>query len=514
MSFVFLLCINLVNAQETESQKIQTIENVVEKAGFRPTPAQSNIYKPGAILSPRKNGGHDVIAENCVFAEPTVSEMAQSDIATNLSAGVTARMAVAKVGLKTDIEKRTIFIDPVQLTLPVGKLQLTPDCANQVDRAGRLLSMTESFLIYDVLIAKIKNTTCTRIDSSGRVAVLAAAEAASYSECVQESDGQVAIGYKGIPLSLLQIDKIENKHTGKSSANFNVPNLHVEDLLKQQECRTLATSKASVQREDRFNQLTLAVKAHAANTWHTLRPQLNLCLELKEVSDRAPCIAAAQDWITDAESLVVNMSAGVEQVDTECGVLTFAFPLKEQKIELSELNEVKSLLASLSNQPDDIRFLRERDTEYHSFRIVETKNPSYAHDRPDLTFYAIKDSTIDLQNENFVPRFDAVNYAALHTNRSTYVDSIYYLFFRNPYFLRCYLKFKKNHKIYPDSFDIIFYVNGYGTIHDVRLAKKYKNSDFEACIRDEVPRPDLKNTAIGFDSKLIYSYMGFTAIDY
>jgi formylglycine-generating enzyme required for sulfatase activity len=55
--------------------------------------------------------------------------------------------------------------------------------------------------VYDVLVAQVQNTVCTRADASGSVMLLGESEAAAYSECVQESDAQVPLGFKFVPLS-------------------------------------------------------------------------------------------------------------------------------------------------------------------------------------------------------------------------------------------------------------------------------------------------------------------------
>jgi hypothetical protein len=40
---------------------VPPIEEVVAAEGFTPTPSQSEIYKPGAVLVPNARGGHDVV---------------------------------------------------------------------------------------------------------------------------------------------------------------------------------------------------------------------------------------------------------------------------------------------------------------------------------------------------------------------------------------------------------------------------------------------------------------------
>ncbi|MFM2246878.1 MAG: hypothetical protein RL071_2952, partial [Pseudomonadota bacterium] len=69
--------------------------------------------------------------------------------------------------------------------------------------AGRLVDLSQAVVIYDVLVAQIKNSVCTKADANGKVVALGAAEAEAFSECVQESDAQVPLGYKAVPLGQL-----------------------------------------------------------------------------------------------------------------------------------------------------------------------------------------------------------------------------------------------------------------------------------------------------------------------
>ena len=78
---------------EVESSiKVPTVEEVVRKEGFEPTPSQTELYRPGAVLVPNARGGHDAVVEDCIGVEPAVSIMSQSSIATTLSAGVSTRL--------------------------------------------------------------------------------------------------------------------------------------------------------------------------------------------------------------------------------------------------------------------------------------------------------------------------------------------------------------------------------------------------------------------------------------
>ena len=177
-----------------------SIAEVVEKEGFTPTPSQSEIYRPGAVLVPNANGGHDVVVDDCVLAGPSVSLMSQSSFATTLAGGVSARLSAVRGGVSAGMEKRLSFIDPEQRTIPLGDLAPTNDCLERVARASSLQTLADAFVVNDVLVAMVKSTVCLKSDANGRVLALGEAEASAFSECVQESPGLVPLGFKGVPL--------------------------------------------------------------------------------------------------------------------------------------------------------------------------------------------------------------------------------------------------------------------------------------------------------------------------
>ena len=167
--------------------------------------SQSDIYRPGAVLVPNARGGHDVVVEGCVDAEPAVSVMSSS-IATTSPAAAPAPRCRPGGRLRRRREALELRRSRAAHHRP-GDLSPSPDCAEKVQTAARFADLSEAIVLHDVLVAIIKNTVCTRADASGAVVALGKAEAAGFAECVQESDGQVPLGYKSVPLSrLLGID--------------------------------------------------------------------------------------------------------------------------------------------------------------------------------------------------------------------------------------------------------------------------------------------------------------------
>ena len=143
--------------------QVPSIEEVVAAEGFTPTPSQSEIYKPGAVLTPNDRGGHDVVVESCIDAEPSVTIMSQSSIATTLAGGVSARLVVARGAANAKVEKRLSFVDPEQRTNSLAKLRPTDECIVGVQTAGTFQDLSDAIVLHDVLVAIIKNTVCTKV---------------------------------------------------------------------------------------------------------------------------------------------------------------------------------------------------------------------------------------------------------------------------------------------------------------------------------------------------------------
>ena len=183
------------------------IEAVVRAAGYTPTPQLSESFRAGMVLVPNGRGGFDEVVARCVEAEPRVSAVAASQVAAALSGGVSARLGVGSAAAAAGVEKRLTFIDPEQRTIPLAELVPTEGCRAGVARAAQLSDLREAVLVHDVLFAIIESSTCTRADAKGGLVALGAAEASAWSECVQQSAAQVALGYKAVPLDkVLQVN--------------------------------------------------------------------------------------------------------------------------------------------------------------------------------------------------------------------------------------------------------------------------------------------------------------------
>ncbi len=337
-------------------QKVPSIEDVVQSEGFMPTPSQSEVYAPGSVLVPNALGGHDKVVSDCIDAEIEVAIMSQSSIATSLSAGVSARLAAARGGVAAGVEKRLSFVDPEQRTIPLAKLMPTPACTEGVQRAAGLQDLSRAIVVHDVLVARIQNTVCTKADASGAVVMLGAAEASSFSECVQESDAQVPLGFKAVPLS-----KVLSMANGadQTSAMLGTPvdatsnvsfgtlgGLGVESKLREQRCDEEAKSRGGAARASRLAAAEQEARTKASVAWQGIVGELDKCTQLK-LADRGDCIRATEEWLRIARAMPVNLPAGVEPVATECGDRQPAFAAESRTVAAVELGAAEAMLGRL-----------------------------------------------------------------------------------------------------------------------------------------------------------------------
>jgi len=341
--------------------KVPSIEDVVAAEGFTPTPSQSEIYQPGAVLVPNGRGGHDVVLEHCVEAEPSIAIMSQSSIATTLAGGVSARLGMARGSAHADVEKRLSFVDPEQRTIPLASLRPTDACAAGVQTAGVLQDLSEAIVLHDVLVAIIKNTVCTKADASGGMVAIGEVEAAAFSECVQESDGQVPLGYKAVPLAKVlslaggSIPAASSAPatpatpaSAQGSADFSSIGgaLDVESRLKEKACSKQAEDRGAEARMARLQATAVEVRDAATASWKQIEGPLTSCVQLPR-AERDDCIHAAEQWLESAREMTVELPAGVERVETDCGQREEAFPADRRSVDAREGSAAQALLKQL-----------------------------------------------------------------------------------------------------------------------------------------------------------------------
>ena len=361
-----LLCVAVpASARRTKAvapvvQKVPSIDEVVSGEGFVPTPSQSETYRPGVVLVPNAQGGHDEVHPDCIGVAPTIKIMSQSSIATSLSAGVSARLTAVRGQVAAGVERRLSFVDPEQRTIPLSALNPSEACVAGLETAARFTDLSQAIVVYDVLVAQIQNIVCTRADASGRVMLLGEAEAAAFSECVQESDAQVPLGFKSVPLSKVlaagaavpgsapALPSSTASPLATGAADFGgLGQLDVDTRLGEQACLEAAQSAGAAARAERLAAAEEGVQAQATTAWQELVDQLDKCTQLPR-AQRSPCIALAEQWLAAADRMSVSLDAGVERVQTACGEREAAFVAESRPVLARELDVARGMLARLT----------------------------------------------------------------------------------------------------------------------------------------------------------------------
>ena len=368
-------------------QKVPTIQEVVAAEGFVPTPSQSETYRPGVVLVPNARGSHDEVHPDCIGVEPRISIMSQSSIATSLAAGVSARLMAARGQLAAGVEKRLSFIDPEQRTIPFSALNPTEDCAAGLETAARYTDLSQAILVYDVLVAQIQNTVCTRADASGSVMMLGEAEAAAYSECVQESDAQVPLGFKFVPLSQVFTSTVATAPVpapalavtpaapapssvaasptpapvlpgtpaaATAGVDFGAStDLGIDAKLKEQECDRVAAEEGAAARSARLLGAERDARSKASAAWSSLKGELEKCTGLTQ-EQRGRCVEAAEQWLSQARAMPVSIPAGMEPIETACGVRQPAFAADSRTVIADEVAAAEAMLVRLEAPDGDV----------------------------------------------------------------------------------------------------------------------------------------------------------------
>jgi sulfatase modifying factor 1 len=353
--------IPLLNGEPTP--QVPTLEEVVAKGGFTPTPTHSEIYRPGVVLLPNGMGGHDVVVERCVTTEPTTQFISQPSIKAALEGGVSAKLATIGVGAEAEVQKRLTFVDPEQRTISLSNLRPTAECLEGAKNAAVLRDLSEAVVVYDVLVAKINSTYCVKKVVTGRFVQLVDAEMKGYTECVEESKIQVPLGFKYVPLAKVvalgqALAAAAPSRTGVQGSAAGAEafsdfagsgGLRVEAKLREQRCEKEGRALAVSARAGRLDASATEARARASTAWASLKGELSACTGLPR-ADRAQCVGANQQWLVKARAMVVALPAGKEPVQTECGLMELEFEGEQLVVQADEVGEAEAMLLRLERE--------------------------------------------------------------------------------------------------------------------------------------------------------------------
>jgi hypothetical protein len=308
------------------ASEIPALAELLGKAGWTPTPELSGTFEAGAIFSETVSG-HQLALEGCFAVAPKESTYTQAEVMTQLQAGVSVSVGMGSVSGSAGIVKKVKFGTPVHYALPALEMVPTEACREKLGRAGSMgQDLSQMYVIKEALFAEIAEQTCGQIDASGRFVGLGAADVEVSMACAQASLEPVAVAYRTQPVTSLPgvgggSDQVVSggSPVGVISTTTGAfgGSLDVSGALAEQACQEAAQSGASRQRASKVEASAASLAREATSAWSRLEGDASSCLELKDVSSRAPCIEAVSSYIASAEGLSVTVTEGFEEVETD-----------------------------------------------------------------------------------------------------------------------------------------------------------------------------------------------------
>ncbi len=122
--------------------------------------------------------------------------------------------------------------------------------------------------------------------------------------------------------------------------------LGVQAKLKEQECVRQADQRGSKARATRLADAIAQAKSKASQAWRAQSSELEMCTKL-ERSQRSGCISAVEQWLSVARSMKVDLPAGVETIQTDCGARQPAYQAESRMVAANEVSQAESLLRRL-----------------------------------------------------------------------------------------------------------------------------------------------------------------------
>lgn len=181
--------------------EIPALAQLLDKAGWEPTPELSGVFKTGSIF--KVDGDtHSLMVRSCFEAEEVQDTYTSAEVVSQMQAGVKVRLGLGSVQGSGELMKKVKFGTPVHSTIERLAMHPSESCRSMLAQVGKL-EMMDMYAVQEVLTAEIAEQTCGRIDASGRFVGLGKAEAELQQACMQESLEPVAVAYRVVPLDEL-----------------------------------------------------------------------------------------------------------------------------------------------------------------------------------------------------------------------------------------------------------------------------------------------------------------------
>jgi hypothetical protein len=343
-------------------EELPDIEEVLQRAGWTMTPEMSAAYsQPGDIFD--SNNALLKRGADCFDAKVgPPAAYASMEVNRSLEAGVRMQVLVAGARADLGIEKKMVFDTPEHRQIPRLDLRLKSGCR---DAFEQLIDIGEdhsgSYVVTESLSAIVQKQECGSFDAKAGTFVVSG-DVKVQQSCSQTSLDPVAVAYKLVPLTwVLRLPSIPPGSTESvprtpaiagSQASVQTrfasveSNMGIQDRLRQQRCDDAAQRKSVQVREDRIDGAIAEAQSQADEALRRVEADLEACTQLKR-GERDECIQILKAWVSQAKRLKVSIPAGVERVETACGLQDAAFEATLRTVKATALGRAQSMLKRL-----------------------------------------------------------------------------------------------------------------------------------------------------------------------
>ncbi len=269
---------------------IPALDDLLQRAGWQPTPELSGAFKAGGIFTETMLG-HQIALDDCFETEPTESTYTATEIVTNLQAGVSVKVGAGEFGASGGLMKKIKFSTPVHAAIPTLRLKPSEKCRAELSEAGQtgMLDLAKTYVVKEVLTAQIAEQTCGRVDAHGAFAVLGQADAELSMACAQHSLEPVAVAYRTTP-----VNELRELGAGSGGGDLEVGSsggsgdladqlAQLELAQRQREAAEAVAAEAAAkerellarlaaEREQKLDKAQAAKRQEAARMWASMAP--------------------------------------------------------------------------------------------------------------------------------------------------------------------------------------------------------------------------------------------------
>ena len=338
--------------------ELPALQAALEAAGWAMTPERSAAYQVGDIYTP--DGQVVATGRECFSAQPREEVFTSYEAIQAIQAGARVPLGVARIQAKGMQYKQLTFAEPYTRDLSELAMEqgFTDDCRAFLERRARNADLSGWYVISAVLMAEVKERLCRELEVGATVYGVGG-EGGVSQECVQGSEGHVAFAFKtrpvtALPLSVAVVDPAPPNPTppdepgtfGSSSFGSGAPG-DVQERLRQQACDDAAKPAAEAQRAAALDAEEARVLSLASTAWRAKVGELEAALGLRDVADRVAEIAWVDGFLADARAAHVGIAAGVEAVQTDCGLREVAFEAERRVVVVPDIGDAEALLVRL-----------------------------------------------------------------------------------------------------------------------------------------------------------------------